>query len=159
MQQYTSREISVYFFGHLHSLSLSWHLSRKTGDVLRIMDRGTNSMNTLLQHIFFNIIPNIVDIIIAIVFLSMAFNLWFGLICFITMGLYLLATVLVTEWRTKYRFAFVLSPAFFSVCKTMYLTLFLDASTHLCNRVCSSIHLLVYWSISPSVRPFVFSRP
>jgi len=103
VQQYTTREISVYFFGHLHSLSLSWHLTRKTGEVLRIMDRGTNSMNTLLSYIFFNILPTIVDIVIAIIYLSTTFNLWFGLICFVTMALYLVATIVVTEWRTKYR--------------------------------------------------------
>ena len=67
------------------------------------MDRGTNSMNTLLSYIFFNIIPTIIDIIIAIVYLSYSFNLWFGLICFITMAVYLVATIVVTEWRTKYR--------------------------------------------------------
>ena len=68
------------------------------------MDRGTNSMNTLLSYIFFNILPTIVDIVIAIIYLSTTFNLWFGLICFVTMALYLVATIVVTEWRTKYRF-------------------------------------------------------
>eukprot|EP00118_Oscarella_pearsei_P015913 m.147785 g.147785 ORF g.147785 m.147785 type:complete len:849 (+) comp38477_c0_seq18:131-2677(+) len=103
VQQYTSRRIQVDLFQHLHNLSLRWHLSRKTGEVLRIMDRGTQSVNNILNYVLFNIVPTIVDIIIAIVFFVVAFNAWFGLIVFVTMVLYLTATIVVTEWRTKYR--------------------------------------------------------
>ncbi|KAG7248830.1 hypothetical protein CRUP_012058, partial [Coryphaenoides rupestris] len=48
VQQYTNRVVQVRLFGHLHSLSLRWHLGRKTGDVLRSIDRGTSSINSLL---------------------------------------------------------------------------------------------------------------
>lgn len=49
IQQYTTRELEVELFKHLHSLSLRWHLSRKTGQVLRVMDRGTSSVNNILK--------------------------------------------------------------------------------------------------------------
>lgn len=69
VQQYTTREVQLHLYKHLHryvrafqgtyvqhegfpflsSLSLRWHLSRKTGEVLRIVDRGTNSINSLLS--------------------------------------------------------------------------------------------------------------
>lgn len=77
------------FFRHLHGLSLRWHLGRKTGEVLRIMDRGTDSINNLLSYILFSIVPTIVDIIVAIVFFISAFNKWFGLIVFTTMAWYI----------------------------------------------------------------------
>lgn len=89
IQQYTTREIEVELFRHLHSLSLRWHLNRKTGEVLRVMDRGTDSINNLLNYILFSIAPTIVDILVAVVFFIMAFNWWFGLIVFITMSLYI----------------------------------------------------------------------
>ena len=79
----------VGMFSHLHRLSLRWHLSRKTGEVLRIMDRGTSSINGLLSYIVFNIAPTIIDIIVAIVYFTVAFNVWFGLIVFVTMAAYL----------------------------------------------------------------------
>uniref|UniRef100_A0A3B4GJZ7 ATP-binding cassette sub-family B member 6 n=1 Tax=Pundamilia nyererei TaxID=303518 RepID=A0A3B4GJZ7_9CICH len=101
VQQYTNRLVQVNLFGHLHSLSLRWHLSRKTGEVLRSIDRGTASINSLL-YIVFSIFPTIADIIIAIIYFSALFNAWFGLIVFICMTLYLL-TIIITEWRTKYR--------------------------------------------------------
>ena len=49
VQQYTSRVVQVRLFGHLHGLSLRWHLGRRTGDVLRSIDRGTSSVNNLLR--------------------------------------------------------------------------------------------------------------
>ncbi|XP_053692661.1 ATP-binding cassette sub-family B member 6 [Sabethes cyaneus] len=103
IQQYTTREIEVELFRHLHSLSLRWHLNRKTGEVLRVMDRGTDSINNLLNYILFSIAPTIVDILIAVAFFIVAFNWWFGLIVFITMALYVVATIMVTEWRTKFQ--------------------------------------------------------
>ncbi|EAT40111.1 AAEL008134-PA [Aedes aegypti] len=103
IQQYTTREIEVELFRHLHSLSLRWHLNRKTGEVLRVMDRGTDSINNLLNYILFSITPTIVDILVAVVFFVMAFNWWFGFIVFLTMALYIVATIMVTEWRTKFQ--------------------------------------------------------
>ncbi|KAK6027027.1 ABC transporter family protein, partial [Ostertagia ostertagi] len=96
-------DVSVELFAHLHSLSLRWHLSRKTGLVLRVMDRGTSSVNSILNYILFNIVPTIADIIIAVVFFFSTFNFYFGGIVLVTMVLYLAMTIYVTEWRTKFR--------------------------------------------------------
>lgn len=89
IQQFTTREIEVELFAHLHNLSLRWHLARKTGEVLRVMDRGTDSINNLLNYILFSIAPTIIDILIAVAFFSITFNWYFGLIVFITMVLYI----------------------------------------------------------------------
>lgn len=103
VQQYTNRVVQVRLFAHLHSLSLRWHLGRKTGDVLRSIDRGTSSINSLLSYIVFSIFPTIADIVISIIYFITYFNAWFGLIVFVCMTLYLTLTIVITEWRTKYR--------------------------------------------------------
>uniref|UniRef100_A0A674DEX7 ATP-binding cassette sub-family B member 6 n=1 Tax=Salmo trutta TaxID=8032 RepID=A0A674DEX7_SALTR len=103
VQQYTNRVVQVRLFGHLHSLSLRWHLGRRTGDVLRSIDRGTSSINSLLSYIVFSIFPTIADIVISIIYFITYFNAWFGLIVFVCMFLYLTLTIIITEWRTKYR--------------------------------------------------------
>ncbi|KAM4626385.1 ATP-binding cassette sub-family B member 6 [Discoglossus pictus] len=103
VQQFTNREVQIRLFGHLHSLSLRWHLGRKTGEVLRSVDRGTSSINSLLSYIVFSIFPTIADIVIGIVYFTTSFNAWFGLIIFVCMSLYLTLTIIITEWRTKYR--------------------------------------------------------
>uniref|UniRef100_A0A8C3A0Z8 ATP-binding cassette sub-family B member 6 n=1 Tax=Cyclopterus lumpus TaxID=8103 RepID=A0A8C3A0Z8_CYCLU len=103
VQQFTNRVVQVRLFSHLHSLSLRWHLGRKTGDVLRSIDRGTSSINSLLSYIVFSIIPTMADIGISIIYFITYFNAWFGLIVFVCMALYLTLTIIITEWRTKYR--------------------------------------------------------
>ena len=103
VEQYTTREVALQMFQHLHSLSLRWHLNRKTGEVLRVMDRGTTAISTLLSYIWFNIAPVLVDIIIAVVYFCIQFDLYFGIIVFITMAMYLVVTIWITEWRTKFR--------------------------------------------------------
>ncbi|XP_061152787.1 ATP-binding cassette sub-family B member 6 [Syngnathus typhle] len=103
VQQFINRMVQVRLFAHLHALSLRWHLGRKTGDVLRSIDRGTSSVNNLLSYIVFSIVPTIVDIVIAIIYFITYFNAWFGLIVFVCMTLYLTLTIIITEWRTKYR--------------------------------------------------------
>ncbi|VDK57778.1 unnamed protein product [Anisakis simplex] len=103
IQQYTTFEIQVELFEHLHNLSLRWHLSRKTGEVLRVMDRGTNSIDGILNYVLFTILPMLADVVIAIMFFFAMFDWYFGVIVFVTMFIYLFVTVLLTEWRTKFR--------------------------------------------------------
>lgn len=68
-----------------------------------MMDRGGDSINNILNYILFNIAPTIVDILIAIGYFTSTFGAYFGLIVFTTMGGYMWYTVVVTEWRTKFR--------------------------------------------------------
>ncbi|XP_009868434.1 PREDICTED: ATP-binding cassette sub-family B member 6, mitochondrial, partial [Apaloderma vittatum] len=103
VQQFTNRQVQVQLFAHLHGLSLRWHLGRRTGEVLRSVDRGTSSINSLLSYIVFSIVPTIADIVIGIVYFTSVFSAWFGLIIFVCMSLYLTLTIFITEWRTKYR--------------------------------------------------------
>nr|KAG5687755.1 hypothetical protein BaRGS_014844 [Batillaria attramentaria] len=84
-------------------LSLRWHLERKTGKVLRIVERGTASMNMLLAQIAFQIIPTLVDCVIAIVFFITTFSYLFGLIILACVTFYIAITFVMTEVRTKYR--------------------------------------------------------
>jgi ABC-type transport system involved in Fe-S cluster assembly fused permease/ATPase subunit len=101
--QYTTRAISIRMFTHLHSLSHRFHLTRKTGEILRVQDRGVSSIVTLLSTILFNIAPTMIDILIAVAFLTTTFDIWFGIIVLLTMILYIIATIRITERRTKYR--------------------------------------------------------
>ncbi|CAG8601405.1 10888_t:CDS:10 [Funneliformis mosseae] len=101
--QFTTREISVKMFEHLLNLSLRFHLNRKTGEILRVQDRGVSSIVSILSSVLFDVIPTLVDIAIAVVYFTYAFDIFFGMIVFMTMSLYLVSTIIMTEWRTKYR--------------------------------------------------------
>ncbi|KAK3829585.1 MAG: P-loop containing nucleoside triphosphate hydrolase protein, partial [Linnemannia elongata] len=101
--QFNTRELAVKMFEHLLNLSLRFHLNRKTGEMLRVQDRGVSSIVTLLSSLLFNILPCLVDIAVACIFLTKAFDIYFGIIVFITMMCYIYATILMTDWRTRYR--------------------------------------------------------
>ncbi len=68
---------------------MNWHLSRKTGSMLRVVDRGTSSVSNVLSYLFFNIAPTLIDIAVGIVYFIAAFNFWYGLVVFITMISYI----------------------------------------------------------------------
>ncbi|VEL26189.1 unnamed protein product, partial [Protopolystoma xenopodis] len=59
---------------------MHWHLSRKTGEMLRIMDRGTSSVSSVLNYLIFNILPTLIDILIGVIFFLTAFNIWYALL-------------------------------------------------------------------------------
>jgi ABC-type multidrug transport system fused ATPase/permease subunit len=101
--QYTTREVSVRMLEHLHSLSLQFHITSKTGELLRVMDRGTSSIGSLLSYLAFNILPVLVDIGFAVIYFVWAFDATIALIVFFTMVLYIFFTIWITEWRTKFR--------------------------------------------------------
>lgn len=103
VQQYTTKATQVSLYAHLHSLSISWHLSRKTGEVLKVLDRGTSGVQNLCSYLLFQIFPALTDIVIAFGYFTYAFNLWFALVAFVCMGIYLTASIVLTEWRTKFR--------------------------------------------------------
>ena len=99
----TSRRLTLQVFEHLHNMPLSFHVTRKTGEVLRVMDRGTGSMVNLFQAVTFNILPVVADIVVAIVVFATHFDALMGFVVFTTMALYVVVTVGVTQWRTKFR--------------------------------------------------------
>lgn len=67
------------------------------------MDRGTSSIGSLLSYLAFNIMPVFVDIALAVLYFSLAFDPLIALIVFSTMAFYIFFTILITEWRTKFR--------------------------------------------------------
>ncbi|KAI9218365.1 hypothetical protein BC828DRAFT_388877 [Blastocladiella britannica] len=101
--QYTTRAISLRMFAHLHDLSHRFHLNRKTGEILRVQERGVASIVNLLSTVLFNIVPTLVDIAIAVIVFAIQFDWEFAAIVFVTMVLYIVATVAITEVRTKHR--------------------------------------------------------
>jgi len=97
------REIAVKAFSHLHSLSLSFHLTRKTGAISRIVERGVIGTEFLLRFLFFNIIPLIFEFILVIIILVYKFEIVYTLIVSICLILYSFFTFKITEWRVSIR--------------------------------------------------------
>ncbi|TFL04872.1 hypothetical protein BDV98DRAFT_562962 [Pterulicium gracile] len=102
VMQYSDLEMSQLSFDHLLNLSFAFHTRRKTGEVLRILDRGS-AINRILELLLFNIVPIFVDIIIALVMFSIKFEWTLTVIIFFVMASYVIISVVLTRWRTKIR--------------------------------------------------------
>jgi ATP-binding cassette subfamily B protein len=90
-------------FKHLHRLSLRFHMDRKTGGVSRAIERGTKGIEFLLSFMLFNVLPTLLEIVMVCFILWGLYGIWFALVTFLTMGTYITWTLVITEWRIKYR--------------------------------------------------------
>ena len=97
------RKVALEVFRHLHALSLHFHLDRQTGGLSRSIERGTKSIEMLLRFGLFSVLPTFVEI-------ALIFGILWGLLDFriaavtlLTVSVYVLFTVKVTEWRLEFR--------------------------------------------------------
>jgi ATP-binding cassette subfamily B protein len=97
------RSVSLKVLEHLHRLSLRYHLERKTGGLSRDIERGTRSVSSLMNYMVFSILPILVEITLIAGILLTRYNVWFAVITFVSVTAYIAFTMIVTEWRMKYR--------------------------------------------------------
>lgn len=97
------RQVALSIFRHLHGLALRFHLGRQTGGMNRAIERGTKGIETLLSFVLFNILPTLLEIVLVAGILWGLFNIWFSLVTLTMVGLYIAFTMIVTEWRLKFR--------------------------------------------------------
>ncbi|MBA4008974.1 MAG: metal ABC transporter permease [Erythrobacter sp.] len=90
-------------FHRLHRLSLRFHLARRTGEVTKIIERGTKSIDQMLYFLLFNIAPTIVELIAVGIIFYINFGIELVAATAITVVLYVYVTRAITEWRTKLR--------------------------------------------------------
>ncbi|RSF02542.1 ABC transporter ATP-binding protein/permease [Achromobacter aegrifaciens] len=101
--QHAIRAVGLQVFRHLHALALRFHLTRQTGGLNRAIERGTKGIQTLLSFLLFSILPTFFEIGLVCVVLWKMFDIWLALATGATVTLYMAYTLLVTEWRAKFR--------------------------------------------------------
>ena len=99
---YSDMNMSRLMFDRVLNLSMSYHTRRKTGELIRTLDRGT-ALNNFFEYLLFSLTPVFVDIFVAIVYLSWSFGPVIGAILLVIMSLYTYCSIRVTTWRTKLR--------------------------------------------------------
>ncbi|KAL0537564.1 hypothetical protein IC582_026543 [Cucumis melo] len=99
----TIRSVSRKVFSHLHDLDLQYHLSRETGALSRTIDRGSRAINFILSSMVFNVVPTILEISMVSGILAYKFGAPFAFITSLSVIAYVIFTLTVTQWRTKFR--------------------------------------------------------
>lgn len=95
--------LSVTVLNHLHDLSLRYHLERNTGAISRDMERGAQSISSILNYLVFNIVPTLAEFVLVAIILLTQYDSLFAGVIFFTVVFYIGFTLMVTEWRMHYR--------------------------------------------------------
>src|SRR5258705_13562506 len=101
--QRSVRTIALEVFRHLHALSMRFHLARQTGGLTRDVERGQRGISTLISFTLFSILPTLVEIGLVAAIMIARYDWTFIAITVIALGLYIAATIMITDWRTGFR--------------------------------------------------------
>ncbi|MEP2103583.1 MAG: ABC transporter ATP-binding protein/permease [Parasphingorhabdus sp.] len=101
--QEAARRLATNVFAHLHQLSLRFHLGRRTGEITKVIERGTKSIDIMLYFLLFNIAPTLIELIAVLIIFQVKFG--FGLVAatMAMVAIYITFTRKVTDWRNALR--------------------------------------------------------
>jgi len=103
VQQRAVRLLALRTFRHLHGVSLRFHLDRQTGGLSRVIDRGTQGMQSVLRLAVFNVVPTAVELILVTAIIWWMFDWRYAAItCLAVLG-YVAFTMLLAGQRGRYR--------------------------------------------------------
>lgn len=97
------RRLALETFEHIHRLSLRYHITRKTGGLSRIIERGVKGVDFLLRFLLFSIFPLILQLLMIAAIFFWLFDVWYLVTVVVTIALYVWFTFRVTEWRVTQR--------------------------------------------------------
>lgn len=101
--QDATRRLAENVFGHLHNLSMRFHMNRRTGAVTKIIERGTKSIDVMLYFLLFNIAPTLFDLLLYSAYFQIEFG-WGLVAATWTMVIaYIAFTAVITNWRNALR--------------------------------------------------------
>lgn len=97
------RRLAITTFRHIHAMSMRYHITRKTGGLSRIIERGVKGVEFLLRFLVLSIGPLLLELTLVAVVLAWWFDIWYLVAVAVTVALYVWFTFAVTEWRVKLR--------------------------------------------------------
>ena len=101
--QYAVRQLGFKTFGHLHNLSLRFHLQRRTGGLSRIIERGVKGIENIVRFTILNSVPTGIEFALMAAVIWYQFGFIYVVIVAITIWLYVWFTVVATNWRIGIR--------------------------------------------------------
>ena len=97
------RQLAIETFTHIHRLSLRYHITRKTGGLSRVIERGVKGVDFLLRFLLFSMGPLVLELLMISAILFFLFDVWYLAVVVLTIAAYVWFTFKVTEWRVKIR--------------------------------------------------------
>ena len=97
------RLLALETFRHIHNLSLRYHITRKTGGLSRVIERGVKGVEWLLRFMLLSVGPLTLELCMIAIILFVVLDVRYFLIIVTTIGIYTWFTFKVTEWRVQIR--------------------------------------------------------
>ncbi|MGH6841485.1 MAG: ABC transporter transmembrane domain-containing protein, partial [Methylocella sp.] len=97
------RRLARDVFSHLHLLSLRFHLERKTGGLTRILERGRNSIETIVRTTMLTAVPTIVEFVLILAVFLYQFDWRYAAVVTLMILAYMGFTAAATNWRIAIR--------------------------------------------------------
>jgi ATP-binding cassette subfamily B protein len=97
------RSLALETFTHIHRLSMRYHITRKTGGLSRIIERGVKGVDFLLRFMLFSVGPLILELLLICLVLLWLLDIRYMLVVLFTIAIYVWFTFKVTEWRVRLR--------------------------------------------------------
>lgn len=97
------RKLALETFTHIHRLSMRYHITRKTGGLSRIIERGVKGVDFLLRFMIFSIGPLVLELLMVAGIFFFAFGLSYVAVIVVVIAVYVWFTFKVTEWRVQLR--------------------------------------------------------
>jgi ATP-binding cassette subfamily B protein len=101
--QHAVRQLAYKTFVHMHRLSLRYHLTRRTGGLSRIIERGINGIETIVRFTILNTLPTILEFVFSAAIIAYQFNWVYLLVVAVTVIAYVWFTVKASDWRITIR--------------------------------------------------------
>ena len=101
--QHAVRQLSNIVFQHIHSLSLRYHLQRRTGGLSRIIERGTKGIESIVRFTILNGGPTVLEFLLMAVVIWYQFGFWYVIIIAIMIWLYSWFSIRASDWRIDIR--------------------------------------------------------
>jgi ATP-binding cassette subfamily B protein len=101
--QFAVRRLAIIVFEHLHSLSLRYHLQRRTGGLSRVIERGTKGIEAIVRFSILNGIPTVIEFALMAVVIWLWFDIWYVLVIVLMVVAYVWFTIKASDWRISIR--------------------------------------------------------
>jgi ABC-type transport system involved in Fe-S cluster assembly fused permease/ATPase subunit len=97
------RQIALETFQHIHAMSMRYHITRRTGGLSRIIERGVKGVDFLLRFLLFSIGPLVLELLMIAGILWWLFDFRYLAVVLVTVAIYTAFTFRVTELRVQQR--------------------------------------------------------
>lgn len=102
ISQRVLRNMGLSVFKHIHTLSLSYHLGRKTGGLSSVIERGTKGIESFVRFMGFNLVPTLFEIIMIAAIFTVIYEWPYAVVTILTLLSYIVFTVVISRWRIDF---------------------------------------------------------